>query len=150
LFLISTTHGSEMTALGAFIKTVEVYKNKNVSQHLWDYGKQLIEGANEIANRLDISEYFEFGGFACSPIYITRNKNKEVSLEFRTLFSQEMINNGVLIPWVSLCYAHQEKELELTLHAIYKSLEVYKKALNGNINDYLVGKSIKPVFRKYN
>jgi len=150
LFLISTTHGSEMTALGAFIKTVEVYKNKNVTQHLWDYGKQLIEGANEIANRLDINDYFEFGGFACSPIYITRNKNKEVSLEFRTLFSQEMIKNGVLIPWVALCYAHQEKELELTLHAIYKSLEVYKKALNGNINDYLVGKSIKPVFRKYN
>ena len=61
-----------------------------------------------------------------------------------------MIKHGVLIPWVALSFAHQENELELTLHAIYKSLEVYKKALKGDINDYLVGKSIKPVFRKYN
>lgn len=150
LFLISTTHGSEMTALGAFIKTVEVYQKNNVTQHIWDYGKKLIEGANEIAKRLEISDYFEFGGYACSPIYFTKNQNKEISLEFRTLFSQEMIKHGVLIPWVALSFAHQEKELELTLHAIYKSLEVYKKALKGDINDYLVGKSIKPVFRKYN
>jgi glutamate-1-semialdehyde 2,1-aminomutase len=150
LFLISTTHGSEMTALGAFIKTVEVYQKNNVTQQLWDYGKKLIDGANEIASRLEISEYFEFAGYACSPIYITKNQNKEVSLEFRTLFSQEMIKNRVLIPWVALSFAHQEKELEITLHAIYKSLEVYKKALKGNIQDYLVGKSIKPVFRKYN
>lgn len=150
LFLISTTHGSEMSSLGAFIKTVEVYQKQNVTQHLWDYGKRMIEGMNEIAKRLGISDYFEIGGYACSPVYFTRDKDKNVSLDFRTLFSQEMIKNGVLIPWVALSYSHGEEELEKTLHATLKALEVYKKAINGNIQDYLVGKSIKPVFRKYN
>jgi len=150
LFLISTTHGSEMSSLGAFIKTVEVYQKENVTQHIWDYGKKLIEGMNEIAARLGISEYFEVGGYACSPVYFTRDKDKNISLDFRTLFSQEMIKNGVLIPWVALSYAHKEEELMHTLHATLKALEVYKKALNGSISDYLVGKSIKPVFRKYN
>jgi glutamate-1-semialdehyde 2,1-aminomutase len=150
LFLISTTHGSEMSSLGAFIKTVEVYQKENVTQHIWDYGKKLIEGMNEIAARLGISDYFEVGGYACSPVYFTRDKDKNISLDFRTLFSQEMIKNGVLIPWVALSYAHKEEELMHTLHATLKALEVYKKALNGNISDYLVGKSIKPVFRKYN
>lgn len=28
VFLISTTHGSEMSAYGAFIKTVEIYHKK--------------------------------------------------------------------------------------------------------------------------
>jgi glutamate-1-semialdehyde 2,1-aminomutase len=150
LFLISTTHGSEMSSLGAFIKTVEVYQKENVTQHLWDYGKKMIEGMNEIAARLGISEYFEVRGYACSPVYFTRDKDRNISLDFRTLFSQEMIKNGVLIPWIALSFAHKEEELIHTLHATLKALEVYKKAINGDIKDYLVGKSIKPVFRKYN
>jgi glutamate-1-semialdehyde 2,1-aminomutase len=45
---------------------------------------------------------------------------------------------------------HKEAELKLTLQATEKALQVYKKAIDGNIKDYLVGKAIKPVFRKYN
>ncbi|MFL5753814.1 MAG: glutamate-1-semialdehyde 2,1-aminomutase [Bacteroidia bacterium] len=150
VFLISTTHGPEMVALGAFIKTVEVYKKLAVTDHLWDYGKKLIIGMNSIAKELEIGDYFELGGYPVSPVYFTRDKQKNISLEFRTLFSQEMIRNGVLIPWIALSYSHGPEELQLTLDATRRSLEVYKKALNGNIKDYLKGKAIKPVFRKYN
>ena len=150
VFLISTTHGSEMSAFGAFIKTVEVYKKNPVTDHLWNYGKKLITGANEIAAELKIADQFNFGGFACSPYYFTRNQKNEVSLEFRTLFSQEMIKNNVLIPWVALSYAHGEQELDMTLNAVRNSLVVYKKALEEGIEKYLVGRSVKPVFRKYN
>jgi len=150
VFLISTTHGSEMSSLGAFIKTVEIYKSRHVTDHLWDYGKKLITGMNNIAKSLGMQDHFEAGGFAVSPIYTTRDKEKNVSLEFRTLFSQEMIKHGVLIPWVSLCYEHKDAELQLTLEATKKSLAVYKMALEGNIKYHLVGRSIKPVFRKYN
>lgn len=150
VFLISTTHGSEMSGFGAFIKTMDIYKKNAVTSHLWQYGKKLIEGANDAAKDLNILEYFNFGGFACSPYYFTRNHNKEVSLEFRTLFSQEMIKNNVLIPWVALSYSHGEKELEITLYAIRNALQVYKKALDEGIDKYLVGRSVKPVFRKYN
>ena len=44
LFLISTTHGAEMNGLGAFLKTVEAYRELNVVGHLWDYGTRLMEG----------------------------------------------------------------------------------------------------------
>jgi glutamate-1-semialdehyde 2,1-aminomutase len=150
VFLISTTHGSEMASLGAFIKSVEVYQKQPVIDHLWNYGKKMITGMNEIAESLGLADYFEAGGYPCSPVYFTRDKEKSMSLAFRTLFSQEMIKNGVLIPWVALSYAHKEEELKHTLLATEKALEIYKKAINGNIDDYLVGKAIKPVFRKYN
>jgi len=150
VFLISTTHGSEMASLGAFIKTVELYQKLDVSKHLWEYGKDLVNGMNAIAKKLGIEEYFEVGGYAVSPIYIARDNKKNVSMEFRTLFSQEMIRNGVLMPWISICYSHSEKELALTLDACEKALAVYKRALEGNIGDHLVGKAVKPVFRKYN
>jgi glutamate-1-semialdehyde 2,1-aminomutase len=150
LFLISTTHGSEMSSFGAFLKTIEEYESLNVTDHLWHYGKALIDGANAISKDLGIEAYFYFGGFGCSPYYFTKDANKDISLPFRTLFSQEMIKQGVLMPWVALSYAHQKEELELTLNAIKKALEVYKKALTKGIDKYLIGPSIKPVFRKFN
>ena len=70
-------------------------------------------------------------------------------MELRTLFIQEMLKNGVLMPWVSISYMHKEKEFKKTIRAIEKSLTVYKKYLNGN-KELLTGNSIKPVFRKYN
>lgn len=150
VFLISTTHGSEMSSLGAFIETINVYKEKNVVEHLWSYGKKLIDGMNSIAKENGIENYFSTEGYACSPVYFTKDKSGNISLEFRTLFSQEMIKNGVLIPWIALSYAHGEKELEITLNAVRKSLTVYKQALENGIEKYLVGKAVKPVFRKYN
>ena len=150
VFLISTTHGSEMSSLGAFIKSVEVYQKKDVVNHLWDYGRKLITGMNSIAASLDLQDYFEVGGYPVSPVYFTRDSAKNVSLDFRTLFSQEMIKNGVLIPWVAISYQHGEEELKQTLQATEKALQVYKKAIAGKVTDYLTGRSIKPVFRKYN
>ncbi|MBS1646708.1 MAG: glutamate-1-semialdehyde 2,1-aminomutase [Bacteroidetes bacterium] len=150
VFLISTTHGSEMMSLGAFIKTVELYQNKKITQHLWEYGTKLITGMNAVAQTLGLSEYFEAGGYGASPVYTTKDAEKKGSLGYRTLFSQEMIKNGVLIPWVALSYAHQEKELQQTLHAVENALCVYKKALEQGLERYLVGKPIKPVFRKHN
>ena len=70
-------------------------------------------------------------------------------MELRTLFIQEMLKNGVLMPWVSISYMHKEKEFKKTIRAIEKSLIIYKKYLNGN-KELLMGNSIKPVFRKYN
>jgi glutamate-1-semialdehyde 2,1-aminomutase len=150
VFLISTTHGSEMSAFGAFIKTIEVYKKLNVTDHIWDYGKKLIIGLNDLAKKIGIEKYFSAEGFACSPVYFTRDKDEKISLDFRTLFAQEMIKGGVLIPWIALSYSHGPAELELTLSAAEKALTVYKAALNKGIEKYLVGPSIKPVFRKYN
>jgi glutamate-1-semialdehyde 2,1-aminomutase len=150
VFLISTTHGSEMSAFGAFIKTVELYKKHNVTQHLWQYGTQFAEGVNSIADKIGVGDHFSVQGFACSPYFFTRDIDKNISLEYRTLFMQEMIKNKVLIPWVALSFSHQKNELEQTFDAVERSLKVYKLALENGIDNYLKGRAIKPVFRKYN
>jgi glutamate-1-semialdehyde 2,1-aminomutase len=150
VFLISTTHGAEMCGLAAFIKTVEIYKRENVVDHLWEYGKKLMDGMNSIARDLEISDCFSVEGFPCSPNYITKDKNNNISLGLRTLFSQEMIRNNVLMPWIALSMAHGDKELELTLSATRKALKVYTMALKDGYEKYLTGKAIKPVFRSHN
>ena len=150
VFLTSTTHGAEMSALGAFIKTIEIIKRNNVIDHFWNYGEKLVSGINEIARGLGIADQFYVEGYPCSPNYITKDSEGKASLAFRTLFSQEMIEQGVLMPYIAVSYAHQAEELQQTLIAASHALNIYKKALHDGIEKYLRSAVIKPVFRKYN
>ena len=148
--MLSTTHGAEMNGLGAFIETMKFMKEKKVVEYLWDYGRKLIKLMNDTAKKYGIEKNFIAGGIECSPYYLTFDKDGQSSLGLRTLFSQEMIKNGVLIPWIAISYAHGEKELKLTKIALEKTFKVYKKAVDEGYEKYLVGDVIKPVFRKYN
>ncbi|MBI3511293.1 MAG: glutamate-1-semialdehyde 2,1-aminomutase [Bacteroidetes bacterium] len=150
VFLISTTHGSEMSGFGAFIKTIEYYQQHKVTDQLWSFGRKLVTGMNDIAKGIGIGKNFSLEGFACMPYYFTRDQEGKISLPLRTLFAQEMIKNNILIPWIAQSYSHGDGELELTFRATEKALKVCKSALNDGIEKYLVGPAIKPVFRKYN
>jgi glutamate-1-semialdehyde 2,1-aminomutase len=150
VFLVSTTHGAEMVALGAFIKTVEVYKQHNIVKHLWDYGTKFTDGMNGIAKELGIGQQFSVEGYPCSPYYFTKDKSGQVSMEFRTLFAEQMMESKVMIPWVALSYAHGERELDITFAAARRALKVYAAALNDGIEKHLKSTPVKPVFRKYN
>jgi glutamate-1-semialdehyde 2,1-aminomutase len=150
VFLMSSTHGAEMSSLGAFVGALKIYQRENVISHLWNYGSKLKKGMNEIARELGIQDFIGFDGVDCSPGYFAKNKAGQVSLELRTLFSQEMIKNNVLIPWVALSTAHTDTELSITLEAAKKAMKVYSMALEDGPEKYLVGSAIKPVFRKFN
>lgn len=149
-FLISTTHGAEMTGLAAFLAVLAVYRQANVIDHLWAYGTNIFNGINDIASELGLSDYFFVDGNSISMNYVTKDQNSQPSLAFRTLFAQEMLKNNVLIPWIAPSFAHGAAELEITLEATRQSLKVYKLALEQGIDAFLQGPVIKPVFRKYN
>ena len=149
-FLLSTTHGGEMSSLRAFIETVKVYREEVVCQHLWRYGEMLRDGLLSIAKELGVEKHFDVEGPAISLNYSTRNAEGELSADFRTLFAQEMVRHGVLMSWIAVSLSHTQKELEITLDAARKSLSTYAQALESGISQYLDGPAIKPVFRKYN
>lgn len=150
VFLASTTHGAEMSALGAFIKTMEILQRDKVIDHFWTYGQQLKDGMNDIARDLGISEQFYIEGYPCSPNYITKDKHGNISLAMRTLFAQEMLKAKVMMPYIAISFAHKDTELNQTLSAVEASLKVYKMALDGKVDKFLQSSVIKPVFRKYN
>jgi glutamate-1-semialdehyde 2,1-aminomutase len=150
VFLTSTTHGAEMSALGAFIKTIEVIKRDNSIEHCWNYGRGLLNEINNIAAELGIQEHFYVEGFPCSPAYVTKDANKTVSLAMRTLFAQEMVQQKVIFSWIALCQSHGQNEFQITLEAVKNALIVYRKALEEGIEKYLKSPVIKPVFRKFN
>lgn len=150
VFLISTTHGAEMSSLGALVETIKVYRELNVTDHIWNMGKMLTEGIADIAKRNNLREFLYTEGAACSPNLVICGKDKKPSQEYRTLFLYEMIRLGIMMPYIAIAYQHTEKEIERTLTAMEQAMRVYVDALNGSIEEYLNGTAIKPVFRKYN
>lgn len=150
VFLLSTTHGAEMAGLGAFVATVRMMERENVVQHLWDYGSELEKLFLKKADEHGVRQSLKFGGPLCSPWYATLGEDGLPSLGLRTLFSQEMIKNGVLMPWIALCMRHGEEELRKTGEALDRALPIYSMAFAEGVEKYLVGPIIKPVFRKHN
>lgn len=149
-FLLSTTHGGEMSSLSAFIETVRIYKELDVCRHLWTYGASLRQGLLAVAAESGLQRQFTMEGPSISLNYITRDAAGAPSMEFRTLFGQEMLRNGVLMPWIAVSQAHGAGELEMTLAAARKAMAVYAKALEDGVGRHLEGPAVKPVFRKFN
>ncbi|WP_033916744.1 glutamate-1-semialdehyde 2,1-aminomutase [Campylobacter sputorum] len=150
VFLLSTTHGAEMSSLGAFVETMKILKKDNVIDHMWKFGKKLMDMLNALSKDFGLEKNFVVSGIECSPYFLTFDRKGEISLELRTIFIQEMIKSKVLMPYIALSHSHGEKELEITENAAIKALEIYKKALNEGYEKYLMGEAIKPVFRKFN
>jgi glutamate-1-semialdehyde 2,1-aminomutase len=69
----------------------------------------------------------------------------------QTIFHEELISWGVLIPWISVTSAHGDVELEQTFAAIEKGMRQVKRALaDGPIDNWLGCPPAKPVFRPFN
>lgn len=150
LFLLSTTHGAEMSGLGAFVATMDFMRRHDVVGHLWDYGRRLMAVMQTAAERHGVADSFKVGGFPCSPYYLTIDASGTASMPLRTLYAQEMVRNGVLMPWIALSWRHGDEELARTEAALDASLAVYARALHEGVEKYLVGPAIKSVFRKFN
>jgi len=150
VFLLSTTHGAEMAGMGAFLATVRYLEREPVIDHLWRFGQQLVELINGIATEFGVQASLSASGIPCSPSYATLDRDGKPSLELRTLFAQEMVRNGVLMPWIALSYRHREPELALTERALRATLPVYRRGLEQGCKGLLLGEPIKPVFRKFN
>ena len=150
VFLLSTTHGAEMSSLGAFLATMDFMEKHDVVSHLWQFGEKFKRVVNEVSESHGLLENFRVEGPDCSPYFIVVNRQNQSDLALRTLLSQEMIKNGILMPWLAFAFRHGEKELRAVRNALDKSLMTLKRGLNGELDMLLEGAAIRPVFRKFN
>lgn len=151
LFLVSTTHGGETTAIAAGLATMDIFENNNVVDYNKKIGQLFIDGLNKIFNYHDVKDYFDLKGFNWNVGLIVKNSKKEPCMFYRTLFMQEMIKRGVLYQGIlSPCYSMTKNDIDLMLEAFNDSVLIFKKALQEGYGKYLIGPEIKPVFRKYN
>jgi glutamate-1-semialdehyde 2,1-aminomutase len=97
-----------------------------------------------------LQDYFQVVGKPCNLIYATRDQEKNRSQAFRSLFMQETVKRGLLMPSLIVSFSHTDEDIGRTVEAIGEALYVYRKALNEGVEKYLVGRSVKPFFRSFN
>jgi glutamate-1-semialdehyde 2,1-aminomutase len=150
VFLLSLTHGAENHSLAAALETMQIYRQERVIEQLYRQGGRLHEGINRAVRQNRVEGYFEVLGKEPNLIYVTRGADKNPSQSFRTLFLQETIQRGLLAPSLVVSFSHSDADIDRTIDAISESLLVYRKALEDGVEKYLVGRPVKPVFRKFN
>lgn len=150
VFLLSTTYGAETFTLAAAMATMRIYQEEAVIEHLHSQGHKLMTGVHQAIVANGLEAYFQLFGRPCNLVYATRDQAQQRSQPFRTLFLQETIKRGLLMPSLVVSYSHTDADIQQTVDAIGEALVVYRKALDEGIENYLVGRAVAPVFRTYN
>ncbi|BAY92363.1 MULTISPECIES: glutamate-1-semialdehyde 2,1-aminomutase [unclassified Tolypothrix] len=149
VFLLSTTHGAENHALAAAIATMNTFRTEGVIEYLYQQGERLSKGIKQAIAAYGVEDYFQIAGLPCNLVYGTRDQNQQPSQAFRTLFMQETIKRGLILPSLVVSFSHSNEDIDFTIDAIGEALKVYRQALEYGIDEYLIGRPVKPVFRKY-
>jgi glutamate-1-semialdehyde 2,1-aminomutase len=150
VFLLSTTHGAEYPALAAAIATMKIYRREPVVARLYEAGERLRRGVEQVAAAHRVADHFRILGRSCSMLFATLDAEGRPSQPFRTLFLQELIKGGVIAPSFIVSYSHDDASIDRTVDAVERALRVYRAALEEGVDRYLVGPSVKPVYRSRN
>jgi len=151
VFLISTTHGGETSAIAAGLATIKVFQNNDVIGHNHALGKLAIENCNKIVAAQGLQDHVLVPtDYPWMASVAFTDKNKQPCHGMRTLAMQEMIKNGVLFQGILVpSFSHSPFQIELFCEAFKNTLVVYARALEDGFEKYLVGSPAQPVFRKY-
>jgi glutamate-1-semialdehyde 2,1-aminomutase/spore coat polysaccharide biosynthesis protein SpsF len=146
----SFTFGGECLSLAAAIATIKELKAKNALSFIWAQGEKLQEGYNKLAKELGLEKYTQCVGYPPSTLVKFFGKTSEESLLMKSLVQQELLKRGILwAAYHAISYSHEDKEIDMTLEAFEDALRILKKAIHeGNIERFLEGKPVKPVFRE--
>lgn len=150
VFLLSTTHGAESSSLAASLAVIKYYKENDVISVLHRQGERLKKGVLKAVADLDLKDFITIDGRDCSLFYGTRDQDKKPSQAFRTLFLQQTLKRGLLAPSFIMSYSHTDADIDRTIEIVSESLLVYRDALTNGVEKYLHGRSIKPVYRRFN
>lgn len=151
VFLLSTTHGGETHSLAAAIACINEIRRHDIITHFWKTGEALMEGVRSAAREVGAEKYVEVSGYGVKPAFAFKDETGKVSMTARTLFLQETIARGLLMPYVVPSYAHKEETIDFAVECIRDALDVMKKAAEGSgMAAAIEGGIIKPVFRKFN
>lgn len=149
VFLLSTTHGAETHAMAASLETLRIYRERNVVDFLWKQGERLSALVNQSVAENHLRGFFELVGRPCNLVFATLDQEGKRSQAFRTLFMQELIRRGVLAPSFVVSFSHSDADIDRTAEAVYEAHVVYRKALDKGVDNYLEGRPVRPVNRRY-
>jgi len=149
VFLLSYTYGAETHSMAAALETMKIYEQEHVVEYLYRQGERLTAGINQAVKENHLDGYFGVLGRPSNLIYYTCDQEMRPSQPFRTLFLQETLKRGMIMPSLVVSFSHTDEDIDHSIDAIAEALVIYRKALNEGVEKYLVGRPVKPAMRKF-
>ena len=151
VFLLSQTHGAETTGLAACRATLDECRRVDVNAHINAVGRQLVSRLRVLAESEGVSEFVRVSGFDCNPQIVLTRRTGQPWPELATAFHEEVIAQGVVIPWISITYSHGTEEVDRTIEAVHQGMRrVRRDVVEGDGVPRFTGDAVKPVFRAFN
>ncbi len=148
VFLLSTTHGPETSALAAFRAVVTAYRTGDPVGQMERAGRRLADGVNAAVAAAGLGEHLEVIGRPSCLVYVTRDAGGVPSQAYRTLFLQEILRRGVLGQSFVTSAAHTDADIDQTIAAVAAALPVYRQAIAaGSVSGLLQGRPVAPAIR---
>ena len=153
VFLMSSTYGSERVGLAAGLKTLEVTIEEKVPNDLSAAAERLMSGFSGLVDSLGLNDLIRVGGTPLLPRVDFQTRNGCDDPWLKTLFQQEMLNDGILIPpyFASFAQAHGGPEIDRTLEAMSRTLaSIEARASSTSFREFVNGHPVRKVFRRRN
>ncbi len=143
----SLTYGGETLSLAAAIATIKEIREKNVIAYIWEKGKRLQDGYNELADEIGVNT--KCIGHPPRSSLVFYDAQGQESPQMRGLFLQETIKRGILFGGpIFISFSHTGEDIDRTLAACEESLKVLKRAVDeNNIAKYMEGEVPQVVFK---
>jgi glutamate-1-semialdehyde 2,1-aminomutase len=150
VFLLSTTHGPEVTGLAAYLAVEQEYRTWDVVGTMEQRGAELAARVTEEIAAAGLTGYVEVLGRPSCLVFATYDADGAPSQAYRTLFLQELLKNGVLGQSFVVSAAHTAEDLDLTVEAVRALLPVYRRAIEARTTDgFLLGRPVAPALREF-
>lgn len=150
VFLLSTTYGAEYHHLAAAQAVMDIYVKEDVCGQLKRQGARLRRQVERSVAEFKLEAQVPLMGRDEAFFFGSRDGNGQPSQAWRTLFLQETLRRGLIMPSMIVNYAHTDADIDETAEKVHEALYIYRRALDEGIEKYLLGRPVQSVYRKRN
>ena len=145
----SFTAGGETLSLAAALASLNKLQNEDVINKIISKGNWLNNSVRQLIKDNSLTDVLSITGHPAWSFLIIRDAKYFDANTIKTLFMQEMMDNGILcLGCHALTYAHSDKDIVDMIRVYGGFIEKLKKGLNdGSLGDMLRCKPIRPLFK---
>ena len=147
---ISTTFGGDSIFMAAALATIKILERPNFFEHIRNIGTVQRNGLIELVNKYNLQDVLTVTGLPEHAGISFEGHGSLSYLDIQSVYSQEMISNGILIFAIyNLNASHTEKEAKAYLEATDKAFLKIRQAVdNDSVEGILFGGKVNPVFKR--
>lgn len=147
---VSTTFGGDSVPMAAALATISILEQPGFYEHITEVGSMMKKGVANLIEKHSLQGIVTVSGLPAHCGVAFENHGNLSYLDIQSIYSQTMIENGVLV--IAICNlsgALTEKETLVYLDATDKAFALIRKAVDANsVKGILRGGKVDPVFKR--